>query len=405
MPNPAEFFRKPADAGTAQPCKDGSTLRRQPDDLTQTNKQARAMANVLGRWGQLSYSFEGTQKDCTDWDLIVSKWQAMAGLPVTGVFTQAVADSVLAERTRIDPEWRAAVDKWTAARQAFRSAGGVSTSSSVRESVSAPTRPRDLRQGTYGMEWHVDGCFQRHQGAQQGRDKAILDCMLGPVPEALDDAAAAPVTTRIDVASLVLGDDFDVATSRLAGPLCRSTNTESIACRARLTLTEMCGSEDRALVEFRQTVYRKIDRAIRYGESRTQFHDDVAGYPRLEDELEACKERYRAAPERSAELLFDGVTLRWAQLTFAQRRLAEIRFRATGVDAVSRWFTSRYGAPTVNVSTVGDVSVRRVPASEWTDDVFIDDHRRTIRHQTWSSKGIAVQSEGDEFTATAVRER
>lgn len=151
MPHPAEFFRKPADAGTTQPCKEGSALRRRPEDLTRTNTQAYHMANVLGRWGEINYAFQGGKPGCTDWDLVVSRWQAMVGLPVTGVFTQAESDSVMAERQRVDPEWKAAVEQWTAARVAVRAAGGVLDEEAARARRMAGTpAPAGVRPAPVG---------------------------------------------------------------------------------------------------------------------------------------------------------------------------------------------------------------------------------------------------------------
>jgi hypothetical protein len=124
MPHPVEFFRKPADAGTALPCKKGGAVPTRPDDLLRKNQQAYHMANNLRRWGEIHYEFQGPQSACPDWGQVIAKWQGMAGLPVTGVFTQAESDSVLAERQRVEPQWKAAFDQWTAARVAMRAAGG-----------------------------------------------------------------------------------------------------------------------------------------------------------------------------------------------------------------------------------------------------------------------------------------
>jgi hypothetical protein len=124
MPHPVEFFRKPADAGTALPCRNGGAIPTRPDDLLRKNQQAYHMANNLRRWGEIHYDFEGPRADCADWGQVIAKWQAMVGLPVTGVFAQAESDSVLAERQRVEPQWKAAFDQWTAARVALREAGG-----------------------------------------------------------------------------------------------------------------------------------------------------------------------------------------------------------------------------------------------------------------------------------------
>jgi hypothetical protein len=124
MPHPVEFFRKPADAGTVLGCKEGRAIPTRPDDLLRKNQQAYHMANNLRRWGEINYDFEGPQPDCADWGQVIAKWQAMVGLPVTGVFTQAESDSVLAERQRVEPQWKAAYEQWTAARVALRAAGG-----------------------------------------------------------------------------------------------------------------------------------------------------------------------------------------------------------------------------------------------------------------------------------------
>ncbi len=151
MPHPAEFFRKPADAGTAQACKEGSSLRKRPEDLTRTDQQAHHMANVLRRWGEINYAFQGAKPGCTDWDLVVSRWQAMVGLPVTGVFTRSESDSVMAERQRVEPEWKAAFEQWTAARVAVRAAGGVldEEAERARRMAGAPA-PAGLRPAPVG---------------------------------------------------------------------------------------------------------------------------------------------------------------------------------------------------------------------------------------------------------------
>ena len=353
---------------------------------------------------------------CADLEFSARRWQQALGEPATGALTQGQARRFTSLVDAHEPSFAQARAKRTGqavasilpnrAGEARPQSEALSTPPASRESSQASSRrPRDLRPGTYGLEWHVNECFQRQLSVQGGSKRAILDCLLGPVPEPLEQAAAPPATIRIDLATLVLGVERDAAMSRVAGPLCRATNPDSIACAARPTLKQMCGGEDRALVEFRQKVFQKIDWAIRYREPLTQFHNDVVAYPRLEDNLAACKERHRAAPETSAELVFDGVALRSAQLAFSQRKLVEISFIATDVDVVSRWMTSRFGAPTVNLSTVGGVSVRQVPADQWTDQVFVENNQRTVRHQTWSAPGIAVQSEGADFRMTAVGQR
>lgn len=375
--------------------------------------------SMLNLWAILhDGAHAGTSRGtrCADLEFSARRWQQALGEPVTGALTQGQARRFTSLVDAHEPSFAQARARRTGqavasslpnrAGEAPPQSEGASTPPASRESSQASSgRPRDLRPGAHGLQWHVNECFQRQLSVQRGSKKAILECLLGPVPEPLEQAVAPPATSRIDLATLVLGVERDAAMSRLAGPLCKATSPDSIACSARPTLTQMCGGEDRALVEFRQKVYQKIDWAISYREPLTQFHNDVVAYPRLEDDLAACKERHRSAPETSAELVFDGVALRSAQLAFSQRKLVEISFNATDVDVVSRWMTSRFGAPTVNLSTVGGVSVRRVPADQWTDQVFVENNQRTVRHQTWSAPGIAVQSEGADFRMTAVGQR
>lgn len=132
MPHPAQFMRKPADAGSVQPCRDNGAIRTRPDDLLRSNEQARIASSVLRSWGASNYEFRGQRPGCTNWDLVITKWQATVGLPETGIFTQAEVDSVIAERDKIAAQWRTAYDAWTAAGTA---GGGSRTGAGVPERV------------------------------------------------------------------------------------------------------------------------------------------------------------------------------------------------------------------------------------------------------------------------------
>jgi hypothetical protein len=69
---------------------------------------------------------------------VVGSWQKTMGLPVTGVFTQAEVDSVQAERLRTDPEFQAAMQRWTQARVAARAAGVLPDARAERAPASPP---------------------------------------------------------------------------------------------------------------------------------------------------------------------------------------------------------------------------------------------------------------------------
>ena len=65
------------------------------------------MMSQLRMWGDRHFRFEGPA-GCTDFDFVISQWQATVGLPQTGVLAAAEVASVVEAITKIQPQLRAA---------------------------------------------------------------------------------------------------------------------------------------------------------------------------------------------------------------------------------------------------------------------------------------------------------
>lgn len=124
MPMPADFLPSPKDAASLPPrrCPATGSIRTSPRDLTLTDEMARRMQSQLRSWGAKNFRFDGPA-GCTDWDFVVSQWQAMKGLPQTGVLDATVVASVLDEAKKMQPRLLAAQEVWSKERAAAIAAG------------------------------------------------------------------------------------------------------------------------------------------------------------------------------------------------------------------------------------------------------------------------------------------
>ncbi len=186
MPMPADFLPVPADAAAqaARRCPAG-TVRTEPKDLAKNDETARRMVTQLRMWGEKHFRFEGPA-GCTDFDFVISQWQAMAGLPVTGVLGAAEVASVREAILKIQPQLQAAQAEWSRAR-------GEATKAGVDPNTGRAFTPEQLAQRRQREAANAAAVAARNAAA--GIVTSSIADGPGPEPTVLEFLPKAPGPT------------------------------------------------------------------------------------------------------------------------------------------------------------------------------------------------------------------